>query len=338
MDPESGCSRSRPYPENAGTIISLSGRGAEVANRLTSRFSDSGEIMRPVAYVKEIWRYPVKSMGGESVPAAALTATGLMGDRLWAVLDEQGEIKSARQWPQLIGMTARYADSQPRSAQLYTHDVPDVIIETAADGNARSRTEEANALLRRVVGKPCRLEPLRPPSATEFYTPPRERGTNLDVELDRQADEPAFDFSQTPAEMFELLGRYMTPPGTYFDSFPLHILSAQTMQHLAKTGGVDADRRRFRPNLLLDFVDSSLPVPEYGLLGCTIRIGETVISPQAKTIRCSIPSRPQPLFGLAQDPGMTRAMVRLLERHVGVYAAIEKLGDIQCGDAVFVDP
>lgn len=293
--------------------------------------------MRPIAYVKEIWRYPVKSMGGESVPSAVLTESGLVGDRLWAVLDEQGEIKSARQWPQLIGMAARYADQKPERGQLYTDDVPDVVIESTADGNARSRTEEMNILLRAVLGKPARLEPLRPSSTTEFYTPPKERSSNLDIELDRLVDEPDFDFSQTPEEMFEILTRYMTPPGTFFDSFPLHVLSVQTLRHLAQTGNVDTDRRRFRPNLLLDFVDSTEAVPEYSLLDRRVRIGDAVITPKAKTIRCSIPSRPQPLFGLSQDPTMTRAMVRFLERHVGVYSTIDSLGEIHCGDAVFIE-
>lgn len=34
---------------------------------------------------------------------------------------------------------------------------------------------------------------------------------------------------------------------------------------------------------------------------------------------------------------MTRAMVSLLERHVGIYAAIGNPGEIRCGDAVFVE-
>ena len=37
--------------------------------------------------VSEIWRYPVKSMAGESLGSASLAATGLEGDRRWALVD-----------------------------------------------------------------------------------------------------------------------------------------------------------------------------------------------------------------------------------------------------------
>ncbi|HZB05114.1 MAG TPA: MOSC N-terminal beta barrel domain-containing protein, partial [Thermoleophilaceae bacterium] len=35
----------------------------------------------------EIWRYPVKSMGGETIDAAAVGERGLHADRMWAVRD-----------------------------------------------------------------------------------------------------------------------------------------------------------------------------------------------------------------------------------------------------------
>ena len=38
--------------------------------------------------VREIWRYPVKSMGGESLEQVAVGETGVLGDRTWAVRDE----------------------------------------------------------------------------------------------------------------------------------------------------------------------------------------------------------------------------------------------------------
>jgi hypothetical protein len=39
------------------------------------------------ASVTEIWRYPVKSMGGETIDAAAVGERGLHADRMWAVRD-----------------------------------------------------------------------------------------------------------------------------------------------------------------------------------------------------------------------------------------------------------
>ncbi len=71
--------------------------------------------MRAVARVKEIWRYPVKSMGGESLSSCNLGLAGLVGDRLWAVTATDGSIKSARQWPALIQLAARYGSSLPQT-------------------------------------------------------------------------------------------------------------------------------------------------------------------------------------------------------------------------------
>ena len=40
-----------------------------------------------VGTVRELWRYPVKSLGGESLAAARVSKQGLVGDRVWAFVD-----------------------------------------------------------------------------------------------------------------------------------------------------------------------------------------------------------------------------------------------------------
>ena len=294
--------------------------------------------MQPIAHVKEIWRYPVKSMGGESIEQAGLTPIGINGDRLWTVVDADGEIKSARQWPKLIEMTASYKSQAVINEKTYTDDVPDVAINIPEHPSISSRSAETNEVLGRFLDKDCRLEPLRPPSDTDFYIPPKERNLdNLAKELDHLEGEGEFDFSQTPDEVFEILGRYMTPPGTFFDSLPLHMVSTQSLSYLAQHSEADVNRARFRPNILLDFVDESFDKPEFELLDKRIRIGDVIILIRGKTIRCSIPSRPQPLLGLGPDRKMTRAMVDLFERHVGVYANIETGGVIKVGDPIYIE-
>ena len=54
-------------------------------------------------YIKEIWRYPVKSMAGEQLERANLTAVGIDGDRVVLVLNPQGRIVTARSHPALLG-------------------------------------------------------------------------------------------------------------------------------------------------------------------------------------------------------------------------------------------
>ncbi len=57
-------------------------------------------------YVKEIWRYPVKSMAGEPMQAARLTASGIDGDRIVQVRDKWGNTATARTYPGLLGFKA----------------------------------------------------------------------------------------------------------------------------------------------------------------------------------------------------------------------------------------
>ena len=56
--------------------------------------------------VAELWRYPVKSMAGERLDRAFLGRDGIPGDRVLYVVDERGEIVSARTRPRLLGHRA----------------------------------------------------------------------------------------------------------------------------------------------------------------------------------------------------------------------------------------
>jgi uncharacterized protein len=60
--------------------------------------------------IAELWRYPVKSMSGERLEAARLGPEGIPGDRLLYVIDERGEIVSARTKPRLLGHNATLAE------------------------------------------------------------------------------------------------------------------------------------------------------------------------------------------------------------------------------------
>src|SRR5438132_3216541 len=63
--------------------------------------------------VGEIWRYPVKSMGGEQLDVAMLTADGVPGDRVVHVRDA-GDVLTARSHPALLGVRASLGpDGEP---------------------------------------------------------------------------------------------------------------------------------------------------------------------------------------------------------------------------------
>ncbi|MEV5986488.1 MOSC N-terminal beta barrel domain-containing protein [Streptomyces sp. NPDC052051] len=64
--------------------------------------------------VERIWRYPIKSMGGELLDEVAVDARGLVGDRLYAVRDAEGKFGSGkntrrfRRMPGLLHLRSRY--------------------------------------------------------------------------------------------------------------------------------------------------------------------------------------------------------------------------------------
>jgi uncharacterized protein YcbX len=59
--------------------------------------------------VDELWRYPVKSMGGERLAEVAVDALGMEGDRRWGIVDAQtGRVLTARRAPALLMARARH--------------------------------------------------------------------------------------------------------------------------------------------------------------------------------------------------------------------------------------
>jgi uncharacterized protein YcbX len=64
--------------------------------------------------IERIWRYPIKSTGGEPLEEVAVDARGLVGDRLYAVRDAEGKFGSGkntrrfRRMPGLLHLRSRY--------------------------------------------------------------------------------------------------------------------------------------------------------------------------------------------------------------------------------------
>ena len=73
--------------------------------------------------IGQIWRYPVKSLGGERLESCAINETGLEGDRRWALVDSQpnraGKLLTIRQDERLMTYKARLANG---SVEVLTPD------------------------------------------------------------------------------------------------------------------------------------------------------------------------------------------------------------------------
>ncbi|MEP1124049.1 MAG: MOSC N-terminal beta barrel domain-containing protein [Ilumatobacter sp.] len=63
--------------------------------------------------VNEIWRFPVKSVGGEVLRKAEVTELGVDGDRAWSIFDvATGNTLTARRTPELLFASARVVDGE----------------------------------------------------------------------------------------------------------------------------------------------------------------------------------------------------------------------------------
>jgi uncharacterized protein YcbX len=109
--------------------------------------------------VGELHRYPVKSLAGERRTSLEVDARGVVGDRLWAVLDHDGKLgsgKSSRRFRKmegLLALEARY--DEERHDEEPPGDVPVV---TFPDGRrVRADDPGVHEALSEYVGRPVTL-------------------------------------------------------------------------------------------------------------------------------------------------------------------------------------
>src|SRR5688500_18188732 len=89
------------------------------------------------------------------------------------------------------------------------------------------------------------------------------------------------------------LERFSTPPGSFVDLSPVHLMSAASLRQLAP-GAEAYDVRRFRPNVLVDTGEDGPDFPESSWVGGELSIGTARLQVTIPTIRCVVPTRPQP--------------------------------------------
>jgi len=284
--------------------------------------------MTAVGRVVELWRYPVKSMGGERIERCVLGARGVPGDRGWALRDEAaGEIRGAKKMPVLMRCRARYVE-EPSGERI-----PSVAM-TLPDGTqVRTTDADVDARLSALVERTVTLWPRQPVEARSHYRRGLPDNPDMDAELrqifGRLPDEPLPDLSVIPRELFE----FTSPLGTYFDAFPVHLLTTASLRALAaRNPSAQFDRRRFRPNLLVEPLSGASTLVEFDWCGRQLRVGGSVLSITIQAMRCSMTT--QPVDDLPKDPSVLRTIVRDANQNLGVYATVEEAGPVAVGDAV----
>jgi uncharacterized protein len=264
-----------------------------------------------IGVVGALWRYPIKSMRGEQLSAAAVTPHGLAGDRAWALRETgYGGIVSARTWPAMLQLRAAWTpdpDGDPltRAGARVRIEMPDGTIihtdDSAGGDSTASRT--LSDFLRR------------------------------EVRLERVRREPI-----TPAEREAIMrGEAMPPARDFFDEEVVHLIATGTLDHLrALSGGAsDFDARRFRANIIVDTGADANGFVEDGWLDGVLEIGaDARIVGMRPALRCAITTHPQDK--LPHDPAILRTAWRFHQAYAGIFAAVGAEGTIRVGDPIYL--
>jgi uncharacterized protein len=244
--------------------------------------------------VVELWRYPVKSLAGERLDDVALAADGIPGDRAFAIVATgDGKILTAKRYPQLLAAAATWCDG------TVTITLPD---------HFRIRSDDARCadVLSQWLLRDVRLQ--RPVG-----------GTRATVQYDVEPD----DASAT--------GHFQLPKGSFHDSrSTLHILSEQSLAAARDLHDGDWDRRRFRPNVVVDMEGTGFVEDSWS--GAVVAVGPARVFVRKLTVRCVLPTRQQ--YGLPRDAQLFRTLLRERDGNLGVYANVRAPGRVRTGDAV----
>ena len=266
-----------------------------------------------VGRLEALWRYPVKSMLGESLQQVWVAEGGLCGDRTHALWDHaSGRVASAknpRLWQGLLGCRARFV-APPEPAV----PMPPVAIQGQGGETVLSSDPAIHATLSGWFGRQVSLLDQPPEGASlDQYWPPVEQRAFQDV-----------------VQAMEL------PGGSFFDSTPIHAISTATLERLRQLEPqLDFAVERFRPNLLIAPTGGAEGFVEEGWIGRRLRLGDGLeLKVEQGCPRCVITTLAQ--GPLPQELEILRATARHNKVVAGVLLSVLRPGAVAVGDAVIL--
>ncbi len=169
--------------------------------------------------------------------------------------------------------------------------------------------------------RPSFVEPDRPDGSRLMVRAPS--GVSLDV------TDPALGAELSPGGV-----RVIKQDRGIFDTFPLSLVTTQTIDRLGLAVGSHLDVQRFRPNILVEAAEEA-PFPEDRWVGSVLRIGEMRMRVDKRDGRCLV---------ITIDPDTTerrpeilRAVARDRQGCLGVYGSTVEPGHVRLDDQVFVE-
>ena len=259
--------------------------------------------MNVIGRLESVWRYPIKSMAGESVPRAHVGFAGVLGDRIYGV-------HHAGATPAFPFLTARSAKEMLRFRPRFRHPERTLVPRNLADAEALGPG----------------VTPLFPSSedlALDVETPDGKSMALSDPELLGLLAGPKLRASDLTIIRSD---RAMT------DCRPLSLLATQTIDAIGSAVGLTLDKRRFRANFYLDLI-SGAGFAEDALVGRQLRIGEKLmVHVLERDPRCRMISiDPESLHETTE---ILRYVSKSHDGAAGVYAAVLVEGVVRPGDDI----
>jgi uncharacterized protein YcbX len=286
-----------------------------------------------VGTVRTLWRFPVKSMLGEQVDVVEVGQDGIVGDRAYAVRDRQtGKVASAknpRLWPGLLACRAAFIEP-PRPGD----ELPPVRIDLADGDSVLSDAPDVDAVLSRFFGRDIELAR----AARHGYTIDQYHPDEENYDPDGHRDE-VVEARLGAAFFIERGLPSAVPEGSFFDLFPLSVLTTSSLEQLGEFEPQSRfDARRFRMNVIVDTTEPGFVENEW--VGRTLAIGDEVrIGVAMPDPRCVMPSLAQ--GDLPRDTGILKALghnridvAGSLYPCAGIYTVVEATGTIRGNDRV----
>jgi len=119
-----------------------------------------------------------------------------------------------------------------------------------------------------------------------------------------------------------------------FDTFPLSLITTQTIVRLGEMVGAPLDVQRFRPNILVEAAEEA-PFAEDGWVGSVLRIGGLRLRVDKRDGRCAVITI-DPVT-TERNPAILRTVAQDRQGCLGVYGSTVEPGRIAVNDSVFIE-
>jgi len=269
-----------------------------------------------MAIVSGLVYYPVKGCAGTSVPAAALTSTGIVHDRSMMVVDEEGSFLSQRVTPAMAVIRPSVSDDGSRVA-LAAPGMANTEVDVQADGDripvslfrkwfgvGIDQGDAAAKWFGEVLDRPCRL----------VHVPP---------------DHDRDGWGEHPGKV------------GFADAHAI-LLTAQSSldelnRRIAARGARTIPMNRFRPNVIV----AGWPDPFTEDRVRTATVGGVELGYATRAVRCAVPMVEQ-ATGRKDGPEPTRTLADFRREpelggvSFGWKAAVLRPGRVAVGDEVTV--